>query len=60
MAISILHNHNRGVDQHADRKRETAKRHNVAADVQEVHRNERGQQSNRQRQNRDERRAEVE
>src|SRR6266702_8485892 len=60
MAISILDDHNRSVDQHPDRKRKSAERHNVATDMQEIHRNERGQQSNRQRQDRDERRAEVE
>ena len=60
MAISILDDHNRSIDQHPDRKRKAAERHNVATDVQEIHRNECGQQSNRQRQDRYERRAEVE
>src|SRR5437016_13110769 len=59
MAISVLDDHNRSVDQDSDCKRKSAKRHNVAADVQEIHRNECSQQSNRQRQDRDERRAEV-
>src|SRR6266536_5581609 len=60
MAISILDNHNRSVDQHPDCKREAAEGHNVAADVQEIHRNECSQQSHGQSQDRYERRAEVE
>ena len=59
MPIAVLHHHDRGVDQHANRQRQSAERHDVGADVQVVHRNERGDDRNRQRENRNQRGAEV-
>jgi hypothetical protein len=60
MAVSVLHHDNRGVDEHADGQRQSAERHDVGADVQIVHGDERGQHRNRERQDGDERGTEVE
>ena len=60
MAVSVLHHHNGGIDQHADGQRQAAERHDVRADVQEVHGNERGQHGDGQRENGHERGTEME
>src|SRR6266568_5648972 len=60
MAIAVFDNHDGSVDQYPNRQREATQRHNVAADVEEIHRYERAEQSDRQSENGDQRRAEVE
>ena len=60
MAVAVFHHDNGGVHQHSDGQRQPAQRHDVGAHVQVIHRDERRNDGDGQRQNRDERRAEVE
>ena len=60
MAVAVLHHDNCGIDQHTHGQRQAAKRHNVGADVQKVHGDERGQHGDGQRQDGNQRRTEVE
>ena len=60
MAIPVFNDHNGRVDQNADCQRKSAERHDVAADMQEVHGNEGGEQGDRQSKDGNKRRAEME
>src|ERR1700688_1888421 len=42
--MAVLDHHDRRVDQHADREREPAQRHDIGTDAEPVHRDEGGQQ----------------
>jgi hypothetical protein len=46
ISVSVLHHDNRRINEDANGKREPAERHDVGADVQEVHRDERRQHGN--------------
>src|SRR5437764_998207 len=59
MAIAVLHHNDCRIHQYADGKREAAQGHDVAADLEVIHRQEARHQRDGQSQNRDQRRAEV-
>src|SRR5579885_2927305 len=59
MSIAVLDHDNRGIDKHADRERQAPERHDVARDIEKVHRNERCDDRDGNRDNRDERRADM-
>src|SRR5215472_10992110 len=43
--VSVFHHDDGGVDEHANRQGESAERHDVRADIEVIHRNERSQHS---------------
>src|ERR1700722_17722267 len=57
--ISVLDHHDRSVDEHAYRQGQSAERHDVGAELQIIHRNERRDDRDRQRENGDQRRTQV-
>ncbi len=58
-SVAVLDHDHGGIDQHPDRERKPPEGHDVARDVQEVHRDERGDDRDRDGENRDQRRAEM-
>ena len=58
--VRVLDHHDRGIDHRADRDRDAAERHDVGVHALVVHDDERRQHAERQRDDRDERRAQVE
>ena len=60
MLVRVLDHHDRRVDHRADRDRDPAERHQVRVHALVAHHDERGQHAERQRQDRDERAAQVE
>ncbi len=58
--VGVFHHHDRGVHQHADRKRDAAEGHDVGGDAQGEHRDEGDQHRDGKREDRHEGRAEVE
>src|SRR5438309_1269881 len=59
MPVAVFDHYDRGVDQHSYRQRQPAKRHDVGADLEIVHRDEGRDDRNRQRKNRDQRRTQM-
>src|SRR5260370_5219738 len=59
LTIAVHHHDYSRVDENDDGKRKSAERHNVRADVEVVHRDERCEYCDRQRQNRNQRGAEM-
>lgn len=60
MLVRVLDHHDRRVDHRADRDRDPAERHQVRIHALVTHHDERGQYAERQRQDRDERAAQME
>ena len=58
--VRVLYHHHRGVHHRADRDGDAAQRHDVGVHALEIHDNERGQDSERQRNDGDERRTQME
>src|SRR5438067_8377104 len=59
MTVTVLNHYDRGVYKNTDGQRQPAQRHDVRADMQVIHRNERGDDSDRQSNDRNQRRTEV-
>ena len=59
MAVAVFDHHDRRIDEHADRQRDAAQRHDVRAHAQPVHRDEGHQHRDGQRENRNQRGTEV-
>ena len=59
MPVAVLDHHNGRIDEHTNRQRNAAQRHDVRGDSQPVHRNERHQHRDGQGEDCDERRTEV-
>src|SRR6266481_3260258 len=60
MTVAVLDHDNSGVHKYTDGQRQSTQRHDVRTDVQVIHRNERGDDRNRQRDDGDQRRTEME
>ena len=59
MLVRILDHHDRGIDHRADRDRDPAERHDIRVDPLDAHHDQRDHDPERQRDDRDERRADV-
>ena len=59
MPIAVFDHHDRRIDQHADRQCQAAQRHDVGTDLEIIHGYERGQDGERQSEDRDQRGAKV-
>src|SRR5665213_139992 len=60
MSVPVLNHYNRGIHQNSNRQRQPAERHDVGAYVQVIHRYEGHRDRNRQRDDRNQRRAKME
>src|SRR5689334_15410624 len=60
MAVAVFHHHDARIHKHANRQRQSAQRHDVGADLQIVHGNERRDDGDGQRDNGNQRGAEME
>src|SRR5260370_725820 len=59
LSIAVLDHHDGGVDENPDGERKSAEGHDVRTDMKVVHRDESGEYCDRQRQNRNQRRAKM-